>query len=142
MVAGAGDDDPILEPGAALDRLAAWKGRIDQVASDTRAMSDQLGQLRITAADENRTVEVTVDSQGALTDLWLGRRIQQLEPELVARTIMDTIREARRQVAGRAQGIIAETIGTESPAARAIAAQVAERLSGADRTAAGESDRR
>ena len=58
---GAVDDDPILEPGAALDRLAAWKG------------------------------------------------------------------EARRQLAVRAKEIVTETLGTESPAARAIAARVGER---------------
>jgi DNA-binding protein YbaB len=120
-------DDPLLEPGAALDRLAAWKGRIDQLAADTGVMSKHLAQLRVTAADETRTVEVTVDAQGALVDLWLGRRIQQLEPERVAQAIMATIAEARRQSAARAQDIIAETIGTESPAARAIAAQVGER---------------
>jgi hypothetical protein len=37
-------------------------------------------------------------------------------------------------VADRAQEIIAETVGTESTAARAIAAQVGERLRNADST--------
>lgn len=127
---GTGDDDPLLEPGAALDRLAAWKGRIDQLATDTRAMSDRLGELRVTAADETGMVEVTVDAQGALVDLRLGGRIQQAGPERVAQVIMSTVRDARRQLAGRAKEIIAETLGTESPAARAMAAQVAGRLSG------------
>src|SRR4051794_39734005 len=128
MRAGAGDVDPLLEPGAALDRLAAWKGRIDQLAADAKAMSTRLGELRVTAADDNRMVEVTVDAQGTLVDLRLGRRIQQVEPDTVARTIMNTIREARRRTADRAEEIIAETVGTESPAARAMAAQVADRL--------------
>lgn len=121
------DDDPILEPGAALDRLAAWKGRIDQLATDTRTMSEHLVDLRVTVADETRMVEVTVDAQGALVDVWFGRRIQQVEPDRVAQVLMGTVREARRQLAVRTQEIIAETLGTESPAARAIAAQVAER---------------
>ena len=128
---GTGDDDSLLEPGAALDRLAAWKGRIDQLATDTRAMSDQLGELRVTAADETRMVEVTVDAQGALVDLRLGGRIRQVEPERVAQAIMSTVRDAQRRLADRAKEIIAETLGTESPAARAIAAQVGDRLSGA-----------
>ena len=131
MRKGTGDDDPLLTPGAALDRLAAWKGRIDQLATDTRAMSDQLGELRVTAADETRMVEVTVDAQGALVDIRLGARIHQIGPERVAQAIMSTVRDAQRQLAGRAKEIIAETLGTESPAARAIAAQVGERLSGA-----------
>ena len=129
MNAEAWDNDPILEPGAALDRLAAWKDRIDRLATDTRSMSVQLDRLRVTATDDSGTVEVTVDAQGALVDLRLGRGIQQLEPERVAEAIMTTIREAKGRIAGRAQAIVAETIGTESPAARAIAAQIGERLS-------------
>jgi DNA-binding protein YbaB len=128
MRAGSGDDDPILEPGAALDRLAAWQGRIDQLAADTGAMSEQLAGLRITVADETRMVEVTVDAQGALVDLRLGRRIQQAEPGRVAEVIMGTVEEAKRQLAARAQEIIAATIGTASPAAQAIAARVGARL--------------
>ncbi|PRY33333.1 YbaB/EbfC DNA-binding family protein [Pseudosporangium ferrugineum] len=138
---GAGATEPLLEPGQALDRLAAWKGRIDQLAADTRAMSERLGELRVTAADDNRMVEVTVDAQGALVDIRLGRRIQQVEPETVARTIMATMREARRKTADRAQEIITETLGTESPAARAMAAQVADRLRTAGAGEAGTRDR-
>jgi hypothetical protein len=77
-------------------------------------------------------VEVTVDAQGVLLDLKLGRRIHHIDPETVARTIMNTVREARRRVADQAQEIIAETVGTESTAARAIAAQVGSRLRSVD----------
>jgi DNA-binding protein YbaB len=135
MGTGIGDGGPLLEPGQALDRLAAWKGQIDKLATDTQAMSDRLTRLRVTASDDSRMVEVTVDAQGALVDLRLGRRIQQVEPETVARTIMRTIQAARRRTADQAQEIIADTVGTESPAARAIAAQVGERLREPDETA-------
>jgi DNA-binding protein YbaB len=121
------NEDPILEPGAALDRLAAWKGRIDQLAADTATMNDRLTELRITVADETRLVEVTVDAQGALIDVRFGRRIHQVEPDRLTQVLMSTIDEANRQVAARAQEIIAATLGTESPAARTIAARVGER---------------
>src|SRR4051794_27915399 len=124
MRAGAGDVDPLLEPGAAVDRLGAWKGRVDQPAADTKAGSTRLGELRGTAADDNRVVGGPAAAQGTLAALRLGRRIQQVEPDTVARTIMNTIGEARRRTADRAQEIIAETVGTESPAARAMATQV------------------
>ena len=132
MTEGVGD--PLLEPGAALDRLAAWKGHIDQLAADTKAMNDRLSELRVTATDPNGTVEVSVDARGALLDLRLGWRIHHIDPKTVARIIMSTIREARRRVADQAQEIIAETVGTESIAARAIAAQVGDRLRNADST--------
>jgi DNA-binding protein YbaB len=130
MTAGLGDGAPLLEPGAALDRLAAWKGHIDQLAADTKTMSDRLAALRVTATDDSGMVEVTVDAQGALIDLRLGRRIQRLEPDAVARTIMSTVRDARRRTAERAQQIVADTLGTESPAVRGLARQVGERLLG------------
>lgn len=132
MDAGVAGGGGVLDPDGARERLSAWKGRIDKMAADTRAMSDRLQQLRVTAADDNGLVEVTIDSAGALVDLRLGRQIQRVAPEVVARTIMDTIRDAKGQVADRSQEIIAETVGTGSAAARAIAERVGQQLRGPD----------
>jgi DNA-binding protein YbaB len=118
----------ILDPDGALDELAAWRGRIDRLAADTRAMSDRLQELRVTATDDDRMVEVTVDAGGALVGLRLGRRIQQTDPDAVARAIMSTIGRARAQLAGRSRQIIEETVGTGSPAARGLAERVERRL--------------
>ncbi|WP_231921181.1 YbaB/EbfC family nucleoid-associated protein [Micromonospora auratinigra] len=122
----------VLDPDGALERLAAWKGRIDKLAADTRAMSERLEQLRVTATDSNGLTEVTVDSQGVLVDLRLGQRIQRVAPDVVARTIMDTVRDARRQLADRSREIIDDTVGTGSAAGRAIAERVERQLRDAD----------
>jgi DNA-binding protein YbaB len=121
-------DEEILDPDGARARLAAWKGRIDKLAADTKAMSDQLREVRATAADPGGLAEVTVDSTGLLIDLRLTERIQRTDPDVVARTIMATIGDARNRVADRSQEIIAETVGTESAAARAIAESVDRQL--------------
>jgi DNA-binding protein YbaB len=118
----------ILDPDGARARLAAWKGRIDKLAADTKSMSDQLQDLRVTAADANGLTEVTVDATGMLLELRLTDRIHHTDPNVVARTIMGTIRDARTRIADRSQEIIAETVGTESPAARAIAESVDRQL--------------
>ncbi|MEU8087192.1 YbaB/EbfC family nucleoid-associated protein [Micromonospora sp. NPDC049101] len=118
----------LLDPDGAMDRLAEWKGRLDQLASATDAMSDRIQELRVTVADGNGLVEVTVDSAGALVDLQLGQRAQRVAPDVVARTIMNTIGVAKRQLADRAQEIIGDTLGTDSPAARAIAERVGQQL--------------
>ncbi|MCO1594469.1 YbaB/EbfC family nucleoid-associated protein [Micromonospora sp. RHAY321] len=130
MNGGVPDGGGVLDPDGAMERLSAWKGRIGKLAADTKAMSDRYQQLRVTAADGNRLVEVTIDSVGALVDLRLSRQIQRVEPDVVARTIMNTIREAREQLADRSQEIIAETVGTESVAAREIAERVGQQLRG------------
>ncbi|MFI7658719.1 YbaB/EbfC family nucleoid-associated protein [Micromonospora parva] len=122
----------LLDPGAAMDRLAEWKGRLDQLATATDAMSERIQELRVTVADGNGLVEVTVDSAGALVDLHLGQRVQRVAPDVVARTIMTTIATAKRQLADRAQEIISDTLGTDSPAARAIAERVGQQLRDAE----------
>ena len=128
---------PILDPDGAREQLEAWQGRIDRLAADTKAMSDQLQQLRVTAADRDGVVEVTVDSSGSLIDLKLNPRMARVSSDALARTIMDTVREAKRQVAARSQEVIESTLGTDSPAARGIAARVRERLTPADPSSAG-----
>jgi DNA-binding protein YbaB len=123
-------DDRVLTPDDARQRLEAWKGRIDKLAADTQAMSDRFQQLQVTTKDQNGMTEVTVDSSGALVGLKLTKEIERASPDVVAATIMSTIREAKAEVAHRSQEIIAETVGTESPAARAIAERVGQHLLG------------
>ncbi|MCG5440307.1 YbaB/EbfC family nucleoid-associated protein [Micromonospora foliorum] len=122
----------LLDPGGAMDRLAEWKGRLDQLATATDAMSERIQELRVTVADGNGLVEVTVDSVGALVELKMGQRVQRVAPDVVARTIMTTIAAAKRQLADRAQEIIGDTLGTDSPAARAIAERVGQQLRDAE----------
>jgi hypothetical protein len=118
----------ILDPDGAMDQLRAWKGRIDKLAADTQAMSNAMEDLRVTVADDNGLAEVTVDSTGLLVGLKLGRQVQRVAPEVTANTIMETIRKARTQIASRSREIIADTLGTESEAARGIAERVSARL--------------
>jgi DNA-binding protein YbaB len=112
----------------AMERVSAWKGRINRLAEDTKTMSDRLAGLRVTAVGENRLVEVSLDASGALVDLRLAPRVQRVAPEVLARTIMHTVGLARAKLGERSQEIIAETLGTESAAARAMAARVAQQL--------------
>jgi DNA-binding protein YbaB len=115
-------------PEEARDRLAAWKGKIDQLAADTQAMSDQMQALRVTVSDPNHMVTVTVDSSGTLLDLQLTERSRRVELQHVSQTIMDTIRDAKAQVAEQAKEIIESTLGGESAAGRAIAERVRSQL--------------
>ncbi|MET8356908.1 YbaB/EbfC family nucleoid-associated protein [Micromonospora sp. NPDC005171] len=107
------------------------------MATATDVMSERIQELRVTAADGNGLVEVTVDSVGALVDLTLGQRVQRVAPDVVARTIMTTIAVAKRQLADRAQEIIGDTLGTDSPAARAIAERVGQQLRDAEPSVGG-----
>ncbi|GAA3027909.1 YbaB/EbfC family nucleoid-associated protein [Actinokineospora globicatena] len=138
-------DERVTEPDdvgqdSVRQRLAAWQARADQLAADTEAMSSQFEQLRVTKTDPAGMAEVVVDSGGALVGLTLTREIERAAPSVVASTIMSTIQAAKAELAERAQGILAETLGTESPVARAVAAQVSERM-GVVRSADEQQDR-
>ncbi|MBW4721997.1 YbaB/EbfC family nucleoid-associated protein [Saccharothrix obliqua] len=124
-------DGNILDPDGARERLAAWKGRIDKLASDTSAMGERLQAIRVTVGDPSGLVEVTVDSTGSLVDLRLSERMQRSAPDLVSRTIMATLRDAKAKVADQSQEIIAETVGAESAVGRAITDNVGRHLRGA-----------
>lgn len=128
MAAGASGSGGLLDPDGAKEWLSAWKGRIDEMAANAKAMSDRMQQLRVTAADPTGLAKVTVDSSGALVDLQLGRGIQRVAPDFAARTIMNTVRDAKLKLADQAQEIIVETMGTESVSAREIAARMRQQL--------------
>lgn len=125
-------DERILDPDGARERLAAWKGRIDKLAADTKSMSEQLQGLRITAHDPAGMAEVTIDSTGTMVNLKLTDRIGKATPETVAATIMSTLGTARRQLAERSKEILADTVGTESAAGRAIVESVSRNLGTAE----------
>lgn len=131
-------DGNILDPDGAHERLAAWKGRIDKLAADTQAMSEQLKEVRVTATDPGGLVEVTIDSSGALADITLTGKMKSSDPNSVSSAIMETFAEAKNQLAQRSQEIIAGTMGTESPAARAIADSVGAQLATGQRPAPAE----
>ncbi|GAA2133684.1 DNA-binding protein YbaB [Glycomyces algeriensis] len=124
--------DRMLDPEGSRERLAAWQGRIDRLAEDTKLMSDRLEALRVTVADSNGLVTVTVDSTGNLVDMVFSERIKRQSPEVVSRTAMETIREAKQQVAERSSAIIEATLGSDSLAGRAIAERVRGRLEPGD----------
>ena len=130
MTAGLPDGGGLLDPDSARDHLRDWKGRIDRMAADTQAMSDRLGQLRVSAQDGNSLAEVTIDATGALVDVRFTERIQRVAPDVVSRAVLSALREARSKAADRSRRIITETIGSESLAARTIAERVESQLRG------------
>ncbi|MBM7773877.1 DNA-binding protein YbaB [Actinokineospora baliensis] len=121
-------DERVLDPDAARERMAAWKGRIDKLAADTQAMGARLREVQATAADPGGLAEVTVDSTGSLVGLRLTDRIHKTPPDAVAQAILATLRAARGQVAEQSREVIAETMGPDSAAGRAIAERVDQHL--------------
>lgn len=117
-----------LDPDASMAYLRDWKGRVDKMAADTQAMSNRLGDLRVTAEDDNGLAKVTIDSTGVLLDVRLSDRIQHFAPDAVARALMSAFGKARLKAAEQSRDIITETMGADSIAGRTIAERVEQQL--------------
>lgn len=120
--------DAIPDPESSREHLQAWKGKIDRLAADTRAMSARFQELRVTLADPDRLCQVTVDSTGNLVDLYLSEKSRRVDTELTSQAVLDTIRAAKAQIADQSAQIITETLGPDSPAGQAIAERVRNQL--------------
>ncbi len=118
----------LLDPDSAHEQIARWRDRVEEMASDTKAMSDRLRQAQVTATDVNGLVEVTVDVSGRLVNLRLNERARRAAPDAIAATIMQTIAVAAGQMGERAQQIITETMGEDSVAGREMAQRMAQHL--------------
>ncbi|MEV6635954.1 YbaB/EbfC family nucleoid-associated protein [Actinoplanes sp. NPDC051470] len=119
-----------LDPDSALDYLQNWQGRIERMAADTQAMSDRLGELRVSAEDGDGIVAVTIDSTGVLADLRFTERVQRIAPDASSRAVLTALRAARLKAAERSRQIIEETVGPDSIAGRTIAERMEQQLNG------------
>ncbi|MDY7088319.1 MAG: YbaB/EbfC family nucleoid-associated protein [Actinomycetota bacterium] len=115
--------EPLLDPDSSREYLRDWKGRVDRAAAAAQVMSERLGQARISAADGNGLVEVTIDSGGVLLDVRFTERIQRVPPEAVSRAVMGALGIARNKAARLTKEVIDETLGPDSLAGRMIAEQ-------------------
>ncbi|MFR9728855.1 YbaB/EbfC family nucleoid-associated protein [Saccharopolyspora sp. MS10] len=123
-------NDDVLDPDAARERLAAWRERAERMAENTRAMSERIGEIRVSAGDPQGMAEATVDSTGSLVALRLTEQIRRTSPDDVARAVMTALAAAREQAATRSEEVVADTLGADSAAGQEIASRIGERLRG------------
>ena len=115
------DTQAFLDPDASREYLRSWKENVDRMAARAAAMSEQMERLRVTARDGNDLAEVTIDSTGVMVGLELTDRIHRFEPEVVARAVMNALREAKVKAADQAHDIAVDTMGPDSLSARTTA---------------------
>jgi DNA-binding protein YbaB len=112
------------DPEAARAHLAQLQARVDRMAEQTQAVAERLGQVRVSVSDPNGIVDVTVDSAGELVGVRFTSRVGRVPPEAVSRAVLSALAEAKRKVADQVQTAIAETMGADSQAGRAMADRV------------------
>ncbi|WP_405431911.1 YbaB/EbfC family nucleoid-associated protein [Micromonospora sp. NBC_00617] len=118
---------------AALDaagrRLDEWESSLAERAERAKTLSARMQQLTGTAHNTDRTVDVTVDAAGLLSDLRLDERIRQQSAAHTARQILETTRAARTDLLSQVREVTVELLGDDA-SARAIIDSYRGRLAG------------
>src|SRR5262245_31175864 len=107
---------------AAHERIDQWSSAMTERVGRATELANRTGAMTGAAKDRDGLVEVTVDSIGAVSHLWLSERTRQQPAATTAQLILTTMRAAQAQLAQR---ITAETVaayGPDSPATAAIVA--------------------
>ena len=115
-----------------LDDLSIAHERIDQWESDLKErvarateLATRTAGLTGSAKDREGLIEVTVDSTGSMTQLWLSERIRHQPAAATAQLVMATMRAAQMQLAQR---VTAETVATYGQNSAAIVAAIERRF--------------
>jgi hypothetical protein len=115
---------------AAQRRLDEWESSIAARAARTRALSGRLAELTGTAHSEDRTVEATVDSSGALVDIRLDERTRGQSAARTAALVLMTTRAAYAELLRKVAAAAEETLGPDDPSGRAIVDSYGRRFGG------------
>ena len=113
-------DFPPVDLASARARIADWKERTDKMAADTQSLATEMQALRVSATDPDQIAEATVDHTGNLVDLVFSMRVRRVPEEESARAVLRAVQAAKAKLAERSQQIVAETVGEESQAGKAM----------------------
>lgn len=97
-----------------------WERNATEKAARFQEMARQVEQVSITESVAGGAVRVTVGNNGLPTDIAMTEQVLRMAPEEIAANVMAGIRKAQSRYPERLAEILAETVGTEDPAAQHI----------------------
>jgi DNA-binding protein YbaB len=115
-------------PDAAEDWIRSWSASISERAAAAQSLADQVARLTVSASDPDRTITVTVNGSGGMTDLRLAPDAGGRDMERLADDIMRTMRRAQAALAERVAAIAAQTVGSDSETARTVVSSFEQRF--------------
>ncbi|MEH1057146.1 YbaB/EbfC family nucleoid-associated protein [Micromonospora sp. CPCC 206171] len=109
---------------AALDaaerRLDKWESDLAERAERAKSLSARVQALTGIATSADRSVTVTVDATGALSDLRLDERTRRHPAAHTARLILETTDAARADLLRQVTDATAGALGRDDPTSRAV----------------------
>ncbi len=97
-----------------------WERDATEKAARFQEMARQVEQVSITESVAGGAVRVTVGHNGLPTDIAMTEQVLRMTPDEIAANVMAGIRKAQSRYPERLGEILAETVGTEDPAAQHI----------------------
>jgi DNA-binding protein YbaB len=105
------------------DNAAAVNARLDQWVADAKAkaqryqeMQAEVSRVSATESSPDGVVAVTVDANGALTDLRITDRVRELSGAQVAAAVLATIKRAQSRLPDRVAEVMQSTVGDDQAA--------------------------
>lgn len=109
--------DPLSDTVRMIDN---WEQDVAEKARRFEAMSERVEQISITESVANGAVSATVGHNGIPTDVAMTDGVRDMTPQEIAANVMAAIRKAQSRYPERLAEILADTVGTDDPAAQHI----------------------
>lgn len=110
-----------------------WIQQYDETLKAAAARAEQadkaLREVSGSASSPNGDITVRVSASGATTGLVLRPGVRDVEPEQLARIILETTRQAQRDVSAQVVSVMQEMVG-DSPALEVVKSHMPEGYSG------------
>ncbi|MDQ0383103.1 YbaB/EbfC family nucleoid-associated protein [Amycolatopsis thermophila] len=118
MTAGLGE--AMRDPDEAAARVDAWAQGLAAKAERYRAAQQRTEEIRLTSANTDGSVRVTVRADGSVTGLDLSGRARTMPLDELSAQILTTMRRAQAGIASRVAEVMAEEVGDEDPQTRSM----------------------
>lgn len=106
--------------GGAEQMVRQWQEQAAEKAQKFEAMRSQVEQISVTESTRDGAVQVTIGSNGLLQGLQLSEAAANRPMSKLSAEIMRTVQLAQSKIPDLMQQAVADTVGTEDPAAQHV----------------------
>lgn len=104
----------------AEDWVAQLQQRAAKQLEDSQRMAAELEKLSITASNPDKSVTVSIDASGIMTDLRLSQDIKSKSAADLAEEILGMQRKAQNQLGKAASQVVKDSVGLETATGEAV----------------------
>lgn len=106
--------------------LRAINKQVQQQQQAAEKLAEGLANLRISGANEDRTVMVRINANGGLEDIRFSRDAMTMSPDELREEVLCGVRAAQQHLSGQVGKLTSAIYGSDSPTAAMLTARYAE----------------